>query len=255
MREDLRQERDKRGMRKLLLTLCLFIIGCQPTMPEVPKDLGPWRASLGSAGGASGGGGGLEVWSDGSVFSYTIDLAPGSRKSEYLGQLSEQDTKDLLLDLLRAKDVKHQKYENMTTSMSWTSMNSAFRHDWSWPMGDTSIPKALSSLETRLNRENMTLTPGDPPAFMGVQGRADVFVAIDGSFDLTLSGTGGEAVRGKGKGPLGLLSELKGQNIPLESDVGEIRVTNVENGWLTGEVKRGDKVDSFRLPAWFEVAP
>jgi hypothetical protein len=196
------------------------------------------------------------VWSDGSVFSYEIDLARTTPKTEYLGQLNEQEINDLLLDLVQAKNVEHRKYENMTTFMSWAGTNGAFRHDWSWSMGDASIPKALSRLETRLNRNNLTLTPGNPPALLGdKQGRADVFLANDGSFSLTLSGAENVEIRGKSAGPLGLLSELEGQSIPLQGEVGEIHIIDVEGGWLSGEVKRSDRADRFRIPAWLEVAP
>ena len=238
-------------MRNLLLLFVLLLTGCSATASEPPPDLGPWRATLFSSGGASGGGGGVEIWSDGSVFQLNRDLPSGPRESKYLGQLSDQEVNRLAAQLAQARGVKQQEYANMTTSLAWFG-EGGLNHHWSWGMGNTSIASVLKKIEAAFAVKGDSLKPGSPPQLLGSQGSAWVFLAIDGSFGLTLSTEDGKTYQARGK-DAGDLKSLAGMTLPMKN--GEVKIEQVELGWLSGKMTLNGEESSFRVPAWFEVAP
>lgn len=242
-------------MRPTLLLLAILLFSCSPnsapiaspTASEAPPALGFWRATLGESGGVTGGGGSVEIWSDGSVFSHRWDTAGSAKLSEYQGQYSPAQLGALTEALTRASKVKHQEYSNMTTSVSWQGSEQSFRHDWAWP--ESSAPGELAGLAPLFHQQ-----PASEGASPEGASRADIFVAIDGLFSLTLSRPGAENLLFKSEARFEGVQSLKGRTLK-SADGTTIEVTAADWGWLEGQLKSGESSSKVRIPHWVEVAP
>lgn len=253
-------------MPHLLLLLLSLLLACgrpsptprPPSPPQQPppaKSVGQWRLTLGTSGGITGGGGGLEVWSDGSVFRNSWNSPSEKTLPEYLGTLPAEEMGSLYSLLKKAESVSHADYQNMTTSMSWKGLEPLFRHDWAWGSGD-SPPSALAEVEAVLSKLEGLEKPTPEALHWGnspVKARADLLIAQGQTYALTV-GVGKEVYRVMGKGQPDL-SGLVGKTLELEEKKGTLSIDKVEDGWLSGTHRKGEKKTDFRLPAWITVAP
>lgn len=244
-----------------LLSLILAISpaperGPDPVTSSTRSPAASWRLSLVTAGGFTGGGSGVEIWSDGSVFSMSTAVGGSEAEREYMGQKSCDAVRNLAKLLAEAEDVSYQKRGNMTTAMAWWGDD--FRHEWSWPSFEKDVPQVLSAVKESLAAPE-GLASGTPPSFkLGghhvEKGAIHVLVAQDQTFTISLR-AGDFRFEGEGRAEVHRLSEVSGITVPSEADEGSITVTEVDGGWITGEVKLNGETGQFRLPGWITVTP
>lgn len=256
----------------ILILLSSLMLACTPgkvsspspsPTPEAPSNLSPWRISLSTSGGVSGGGNGVEIWSDGSVFS--IELMPGGRPATpiYKGKLPQKQIDSLIELLNTATSVNLRNYSNMSTTLSWQAFDNSFRHDWVWQMSDPNLPASLEDLEKSVGSLG-TLEPGRIPnlslgEFRSDRGFAALMIGQGQTFKLTLAGSRPDAenleISVSGTTPLGQLSDLQGQNLVSEDKLTTIKVEKVSTGWVEGRLEHDGKTGTFHLPTWVTVAP
>ena len=251
----------------ICILVCSLLLACTPThsTPSSPESVAvaPWRASLSTSGGITGGGGGVEIWSDGSVFSR--DILPGALTAVpvYKGALTKVQAEKLETLLVDAKSVTLSNYSNMSTSLHWQAIDHSYRHDWVWEVSDASIPAQLKDIEQAF-KSAKNLQPGTPPLLSlgGVESKqcsAALLIGQGQTYRLDLSAKLSEAknleVSVSGQAPLGKLSELAGQEFVSEDKSTTIKVSKVSGAWLEGKFEKEGQSGTFRVPAWATVAP
>ena len=216
----------------------LLILMC--AVPGLAQE--PWRITLITAGGITGGGGGTELRSDGSLFKTNM-VTPGDSTRTYLGKVDKAQLQTVLARLKAAEGVKLNQYANMTTRLSYQAPGS--RRDYSWEKGNRDLPAPLASLVSSL--QNLAPKAGGGPCWDGkenAEASADLFLAQGQAYTLTVR-VGKKKLEFKGQGGVGQAGDLKGKTL------GELKITAAGPWWIEG-THQGKK---FRLPVWTEVAP
>lgn len=219
------------------LGIVLFLLCAVPGLASEP-----WRITLTTAGGITGGGGGTELRSDGSLFRLRI-VKPGYVTRTYLGQVDKSKLQAVLTRLKAAESVNQHEYANMTTSLTFQAPGT--RRDYSWESGRSDLPEALTRLVSTL--ESLSPKPGAEPCWNGkenAEASADLFLAQGQHYTLTVKADK-QPLTFKGQGGVGRVGDLKGKTL------GELKITAAGPWWIEGT----HKGRPFRLPVWTEVAP
>lgn len=202
----------------------------------------PWRITLTTAGGITGGGGGTELRSDGSLFKTTM-VTPGHATRTYLGKVDKTQLQKVLNCLKAAEGIQLRQYANMTTSLVYQSAGS--RRDYSWEQGRRDLPVPLTGLVSALR--SLKAEAGSGPRWAGKEATgasADLLLAQGQHYTLTVR-TAKQSLQFKGQGGVGQAGDLKGKTL------GDLKVEAAGPWWIEGT----HKGQPFRLPVWTEVAP
>lgn len=214
-------------------TLCLSLT----LLCAVAAQADPWRVTYGTWGGYTGGGGGMELRSDGSLFSLKADV-PSRNVRTFRGQVEESDLKRIHALALAAQDTTLREQANMTTRLVYEGEK---RYAYSWEIGRKDLPQpivdwisALTSLEAR---------PVSGPQWDGESdNEAGAELILSGEEAVLRIAVGTERKEFRFSEKVSKADDLAGKTS------GPLEIAKVEKGWIEGS--QGGL--PFRLPLWTE---
>jgi len=202
--------------------------------PETPPAAGAeWSATYGDAGGFTGGGRSVNLWSDGSVYAREDD---GLRR--LVGRIPPAELAPFAA-AMRAPELaslNYHKPHNMTTTLSWSSEGKIL--SWSWPQAAADLPAPLTAAVDALDKAQAAMQPAEDDQHFTV-GSERLQVTRSQLIIPAVAGQPKTWNLEAGKHKLSLkvaansVEELKGQTL------GGILVTEVHNGIVEGTLPDG----------------
>lgn len=215
-------------MKTLSLSLALLC--------SVAAHAEPWRITYGTWGGFTGGGGGIELRSDGSLFA-TKAVVPSQEVHTYQGQVEPATLQQVHELAQKARCVDFREPANMTTSLKYYGDQQA---SYAWEIGRTDLPQPLLDWTQAL--QSIKAQPGVSPQWDGKpQNEASATLSLSDEKAATIKVTVGDDTQTfKGDAPASNPAQLEGRSVD------GLTITKVSDWWLEGE---RDGL-GFRLPLW-----
>ena len=196
----------------------------------------PWRITYGTWGGFTGGGGGIELRSDGSLFA-TKAVVPSHEVRTYQGQVDEKKLKEIYDLAQKAGCVSFRHPANMTTSLNFYGDK---HYNFAWEIGRTDMPQPVVDWASAL--QSLRAKPGEGPQWNGKdnsEASATLSLSKDKPASIKVT-VGEESETFEGTDTVEQAADLAGHS------VGALKITRVDQWWIEGE-REGQK---FRLPLW-----
>lgn len=215
-------------MKTLSLSLALFC--------SMAAHAEPWRITYGTWGGFTGGGGGIELRSDGSLFA-TKAVVPSHEVRTYQGRVDEKKLQEIYELAQKAGSVSFRHPANMTTSLNFYGDK---QYNFAWEIGRTDMPKPVVDWASAL--QSLRAKPGPGPQWNGEpNSEASATLSLSKDKPVSIKVTLGEESEDfQGTDCLQQAKDLAGHS------VSDLKITRVNRWWIEGE-HRGK---TFRLPLW-----
>lgn len=211
-------------------TLCLSLT----LLCAVAAQADPWRMTFGTWGGYSGGGGGMELRSDGSIFSLKADL-PSRNVRTFRGQVEKAELERIHALALAARGVSFDEPANMTTRLTYEGEK---RYVYRWEIGRTDIPDPLTEWVAALT--SLQTEPARGPQWEGQENNETSAELIPGEESVLRLWLGAERRDFPFSWEVNDIPDLVGRTS------GSLKVTSAAEGWIEG----CHEGNAFRLPVW-----